>query len=285
MREVASFEDEQTARRFADVLCSRDIETDVSQAKSGRFTVWVLDERQMDGARSAWAAFDGAPDAPEHRAAEGCVERKLRRVHREEGRSRHEVIPVRQRFTGTPSGSVGVTVFLVVTSVAVTLGTQSSKAEALLEWLLIGRVGEALFESVLRGQIWRLVTPIFVHFGFLHILFNGWWVADLGAAIERRIGSPKLLGLVIVTGALSNALQYIVSGSPYFGGLSGVVYALLGYVWVRGRRDPTFGLALTQQTVVILLVWLALGFAGVLGAVANFAHLGGLVVGGLLGLL
>lgn len=285
MREVASFEDEQMARRFADVLCSRDIDTDVSESKSGRFTVWVLDERQMEVARSAWAAFDGAPEAPEHRAAEGCVERKLRRAHREEGRSRHEVIPVRQRFRSTPSGSIGVTVVLVVTSVGVTFVTQSSKGEVLLDWLLIGHVGEPLFESVLHGEVWRLVTPIFVHFGFLHILFNGWWAADLGAAIERRIGSLKLLALVVITGALSNALQYIVSGSPYFGGLSGVVYALLGYVWVRGRRDPSFGLALTQQTIVILLVWLALGFTGVIGAVANYAHLGGLVVGGLLGLL
>lgn len=285
MREVATCDDERKARLFADVLCARGIETEVAQARSGRFGVWVIDERQVEDARAAWSGFEASPDAPEHRASEGCVEAKERRAHREEQRSRHEVIPVRQSLRITPSGSIAVTVVLVATSVAVTVATQSRRGEAILDWLLIGQLGEPLFQSVLHGQLWRLVTPIFVHFGILHILFNGWWLADLGAAIERRIGSPKLLAFVVVTAALSNALQYAVSGSPYFGGLSGVVYALLGYVWAKGRRDPTFGLALSQQTVVILLVWLGLGFAGVLGSVANFAHLGGLTAGLVIGLL
>jgi GlpG protein len=63
------------------------------------------------------------------------------------------------------------------------------------------------------------------------------------------------------------------------------VYALLGYIWVKGRRDPSLGLGLSRQTVVILLAWLGLGFTGLLGNIANYAHLGGLVAGLLLGLL
>jgi GlpG protein len=60
--------------------------------------------------------------------------------------------------------------------------------------------------------------------------------------------------------------------------MSGVVYGLFGYLWIRGRFDPTFGVALPRSTVIILLAWMALGFAGFM-RMANIAHLGGLLVG------
>lgn len=285
MRQLATFEDERTALRLADVLCARDIETTISQGRAGEYSVWVIDEQHMDESRAVRASFEAAPDAPEVLAAEGCTQRKKKVEQAAEQRSRHEVIPVRGRFRSVEPRPIRATVVLLGVSIAVTLASETGRGQVLLAWLLIGHPGESLFAKVLEGQIWRLVTPIFVHFGFLHIFFNGWWLADLGAAIERRLGSMRLLLMVGLTGALSNALQYVVTGNPLFGGLSGVVYALLGYVWLRGRRDPTFGLALSQQTVVILLVWLGLGFAGVLGNVANFAHLGGLLAGLLLALL
>jgi GlpG protein len=70
-----------------------------------------------------------------------------------------------------------------------------------------------------------------------------------------------------------------------FGGMSGVLYALFGYIWVRGRLDSSLGLAMPPNTATILLVWLGLGFTGALGNVANVAHLGGLVSGALMGAL
>jgi len=75
----------------------------------------------------------------------------------------------------------------------------------------------------------------------------------------------------------SNLVQY-AWGGPNFGGMSGVVYGLLGYIWVRGKLDPGSGLYLHQTTVIMMLVWLAFGFTGIL-SIANGAHLGGLVVG------
>jgi GlpG protein len=61
--------------------------------------------------------------------------------------------------------------------------------------------------------------------------------------------------------------------------MSGVVYALAGYVWMRGKHDRTSGLFLDQQSVTILLVWLVVCFTGVVGPIANFAHLAGLASG------
>jgi GlpG protein len=104
------------------------------------------------------------------------------------------------------------------------------------------------------------------------------WLYQLGSMIEARQGLLRFLLLVVVTGIFSNVAQYLVGG-PQFGGMSGVVYALAGYVWMRGKHDHASGLFLNQQSVTILLVWLVVCFTNVLGPVANYAHLGGLVSG------
>jgi GlpG protein len=82
---------------------------------------------------------------------------------------------------------------------------------------------------------------------------------------------------VVVFGVFSNLAQYVFVG-PYFLGMSGVVYGLIGYIWIRGKLDPGSGLLLHRATVTMALIWLVLGLTGVLG-VANGAHVGGLLIG------
>jgi len=289
MRVIASFENERSAKLFADVLCVHDIDTQISKGRDGSYSVWVLEERNMEASRAAWAAFDAHPDAPEHLGAEGCVERKTRTVEKAERRSRHEIIDMRQRFRSGSRQLPKVTVVLVALSIAATLAVQFLASGLQIRALLSiapsaeETFGGGLLSHVWHGEVWRLITPIFVHYGLLHILFNMWWLLDLGAILEHRLGSFRFFLVIMVSAALSNAAQYLITGSPYFGGMSGVVYALFGYVWIRGRFDPSMGFALTQGTVIALLVWLVLGFTGALGAIANYAHLGGLVTGALLG--
>ncbi len=289
MREIASFHDERAAKLFADVLCARDIDTEISRSRDGAFTVWVLEERHVEVSRAAWASFDANPDAPEHAAAAGCVDRKVRKEEVEQRRSRHEIINVRSSWRSSSSRPAAVTLVLVGLSIAVTLAMALTRRQDLVTWLSIGTsdelVAEKPFSHVLHGEVWRLVTPIFVHLSFVHILFNMWWLLDLGSVIESRIGTARFATLVLLTAALSNAAQYVLTGSPYFGGMSGVLYALFGYIWVRSRMDPSMGLAVPRGTIVVLLLWLALGFTGWVGPVANFAHLGGLISGALLGAL
>jgi GlpG protein len=128
-------------------------------------------------------------------------------------------------------------------------------------------------------QVWRVFTPSLLHFSLLHIMFNLLWWWYLGGKIELRLGAPKLLVLLLVAGTLPNILQYFISG-PNFGGLSGVVYALVGYTWLMGKRRPQSGLQLPDSYMGFMMLWLVLGFTDLLGMpIANGAHLGGLLIG------
>jgi len=136
-------------------------------------------------------------------------------------------------------------------------------------------------------QLWRFISPIFIHFSLMHIGFNlvWWWI--LGNIIEQYAGLPKLLSLLLLSGLLSNMAQYPISGA-HFGGLSGVVYGLFGYLWVVSRFDKASGVHIPNAIVIQIVAWLMLGFTGwlddLVGPMANMAHLIGLVVGLLLAL-
>lgn len=129
---------------------------------------------------------------------------------------------------------------------------------------------------------WRLIGPAFLHFSVIHIVFNLLWWGILGSQIERVLGMSMLVIVFVVSAVLSNVAQLLVSG-PAFGGLSGVVYALLGFVWWLGWLKPAWGIQLPRAIVGFMLFWLVLGYADVLWVnVANTAHTVGLVSGCLL---
>jgi len=128
----------------------------------------------------------------------------------------------------------------------------------------------------------RLIGPAFFHFSLLHIAFNTMWWWQLGGAIEKVMGKFELMQLFLISAILSNVGQFIVSG-PNFGGLSGVVYAVVGYVWWAGWLAPQKGLTLSKPIIGFLLFWLLLGYVDVLPInMANTAHLLGLISGCLL---
>ncbi|MBA6377855.1 MULTISPECIES: rhomboid family intramembrane serine protease GlpG [unclassified Colwellia] len=136
---------------------------------------------------------------------------------------------------------------------------------------------EAFFDSPLR-----LLGPTLFHFSWLHIVFNTMWWWQLGGSVERTLGKGALINLFLITALLSNLGQFMVSG-PNFGGLSGVVYGLVGYVWWYGWLAPEKGLMISKPIIGFLLFWLLLGYADVLPVnMANTAHLLGLVSGCLL---
>lgn len=145
-------------------------------------------------------------------------------------------------------------------------------------------INEQLLFVPTEHQYWRLLTPIFLHFGWLHITFNSLWLWELGALIERRLGSLLLAVLVLVCGMGSNIAQHMFSGPSLFGGMSGVVYALLGFCWVYNSLLPDSSLAMPRPIIAFMLVWLVFCMVAPtellgIGSIANAAHLGGLLLG------
>lgn len=280
MRQLAQFDDERQAQRLGDVLFARDIENDVMETRDGTWAVWVHRDDQLDDARSLADRLAEAPSSSEVRELEAEAEAKRKQLREERKRSRHREVDMRTKLHTDTSRTPYVTWSLIGVCVLVAVVTKVGANRDVVAHLLIGHP----LWAIQQGEPWRLVTPIFLHFGWMHLLFNMWWMNDLGTALERWHGSFYLLSLVFVSGVLSNLAQLFLEGSPFFGGMSGVVYALLGFIWTRGRFDPRAHLRLHKHIMIFMLVWMGLGFVG-LFSMANYAHLGGLVVGGAWGYL
>ena len=92
----------------------------------------------------------------------------------------------------------------------------------------------------------------------------------------------KMLWLVLLLAIPSNVAQYLASG-PSFGGMSGVVFGLVGYVWARNRFSRTMVYPVAPQTMTLMLIWFAVCVLGLVGPIANWAHGVGLVTGGVWG--
>lgn len=176
-----------------------------------------------------------------------------------------------------------VTLFIVVICVLVFLVTQVVGIVPVLELLRFpGYPDQGTY-----WQLWRYITPVFVHFSLIHIGFNliWWWI--LASIIEIHHGRWAVLNLVLLVGLLSNVAQFLVTDSG-FGGLSGVVYGLFGYTWVVSKIEPDSGILVPNAVMIQIGIWLILGFTGLLdsliGPMANMAHLMGFVAGLLIAL-
>jgi GlpG protein len=186
-----------------------------------------------------------------------------------------------------------VTLLLIVLSV---LGFALVYLQAPMSW--VGQLtftpfhvhGKQLLFDEMGSQYWRLVTPAFLHFHWLHIVFNCLWLWELGARVEKVIGQANMLFLFLVIAAVSNVSQFVFGGPGLFGGMSGVVYGLLGFCWVAPLLQPSWSIKPPSGVILVMVGWLVVCLVGIVellgfGAVANAAHIGGLICGAALGAL
>lgn len=279
MRMIGTIASEPAARRFGDFLVSKGIEANV-EAAGGGWQVWVLDDDRLAQATQALQAFSAAPDDARFDRAAGAAQTHQAEQEQKARRLRKNFVDVRTQWARVGQGHSPITMVLIALSCLVTWQTDFGKQAELTARLYFSAIGGGAPE-ILHGQVWRLITPIFLHFSILHILFNMWWMWGLGAGLEQRKGSLWYLLFVLLTGCFSTTVQGLIY--PFSGGMSGVVYAILGYVWMAGKFRPQERIALTTDTVVIMLGWLVLGFLGFLGNMANYAHLAGLAMGVMIG--
>lgn len=290
MRSVGQLPTQDLAHRFGDHLYVQGIENEVEEEDDGKFSVWVLDDTQVAQATALLLRFMEKPDSAEFAGATSEAERMRTKEEREE-RSRRSTVAdsARVDYERNFAGFAWMPVILIVACVAFAIYSHVGENREALRWFLISTslplpppIGAGSLPEVRDGQVWRLVTPIFIHFGWIHLLFNMFWLRDLGTFVQNRFGPWYLGALVLVTAVLSNLLQYFWSGYPIFGGMSGVNYALFGFLWMRGKYDRHAAWSLNPQIVQTMLVWffLCIFLSKTIGmGVANAAHFGGLVSG------
>ncbi|MBC8096585.1 MAG: rhomboid family intramembrane serine protease [Akkermansiaceae bacterium] len=275
------------ARIFSDFLFSRGIRNEVERESDGTFSIWVRDEDQVVSAQDLLTRFSTEPRGTEFQDASEVAE-KARAAEKAELEAYKKRIHTRKSvFPNFGSYGVGpLTYALIIVCVIVAIYSKLGTDREVLRHLFITEptFGDSRsLPEVWSGQVWRLFTPMFIHFGPIHLIFNLMWLYQLGCMIEARRSTWNFLAVVVITGLASNLAQYFVTGKSSFGGMSGVVYGLAGYVWIRGKFDRGSGLFLDPQSVIILLVWLVICYTGIMGPVANTAHLVGLISGMLLG--
>jgi GlpG protein len=303
MRQIATLADGDQARRLADYLLTLQIETRL-EPEPGGWALWVCDEDRVEAARQELAAFTRNPADPRYAGAGRAAEVLRREEARVDQAYARKQVNLRDRLA-RPGGTLPLTWALIALSVVVGALTELGRrpASPVFQALTITPYEDALegkgLERIRHGEVWRLVTPIFLHFGVWHLLFNMIMLHSLGGLMESRRGTWRLLLLVLVTAVLSNLAQYYLGGTYWdraghrliprgsfaFGGMSGVVYGLFGYVWMKSRFEPGLGLWIDPSTVVILIGWFFLCMTGLVGPVANAAHAGGLITGLVLGVI
>jgi GlpG protein len=287
MRLIGCLDDESNARTFGDYLYAQGIDNQIEFEKGAGWGLWIRDEDKLGRAAALLLAFRQHPTDPQYqhqartaaglRAGEAKAEAAYQKRLRER---RHLFRPLlEQRFGLVTYGLIAISVLVFLVS---NLGYDSRPIMGLFITSYTTEPSQIIYApglaEVRHGQVWRLLTPIFIHFGAMHILFNMLWLRDLGTMIETRQSSWHLGLLVVALGVCSNLAQYWMSG-PAFGGMSGVVYGLLGYVWIRGKLDPASGLYLHPSTVWMMIIWFVLCFTSLFGHVANSAHAVGLGLG------
>lgn len=275
MRKAGVVTNSEESKKLAAAFYGSGIEAQVYE-ENGSYTFWVVNEADLDQAKELFEMLSIKPESaifktklpdptPPRASAPAANRAKYVDVRRE--------IFSRSRAQKRP-----VTIFLIGTSVICTLLMNYPGAIGFIRSLFFSEYMSHSFPEIRDGQVWRLITPIFLHGGFLHLLFNMWWMYDLGGVIEHQEKPWYLAILVLFIAAISNTAQYVVAG-PNFYGMSGVVYGLLGYIWmmsVFSRRQRYF---ISQSTITIMMLWLVACLVGIIPGVANGTHVAGLVAG------
>ncbi|MDY7040047.1 MAG: rhomboid family intramembrane serine protease [Chloroflexota bacterium] len=139
---------------------------------------------------------------------------------------------------------------------------------------------------IVEGQVWRLLTSIFLHIGVVHLFFNSYALFRLGMDVERVFGSGRFLILYLLAGVSGSLLSFAFN--PHLSaGASGAIFGLIGATGAHlFRHREAFGRRGQRRLWdVIGVAFYNLAFGFITPGIDNLGHLGGLVSGVLLGWL
>lgn len=306
MRCLGEIEGQADAEKFVAHLLTLDISTQLETVpNSGKWEIWVREEDRLAEAASELRAFEVNPSDAKYAEAIS----KARKLLDEKEKARLEAIKNVKKIDTRSSPrhlSAGgklppLTLTLFVLCLGIGLLTEvlspSSRGPG-------ARIKDQLsfvsFEDYVKSEkdpaaslkkfeLWRAITPIFIHIGVLHLAMNMFMLYSFGRLVERWIGTPMFALLVLVLAIIPNLFQGLapewMHGSPLFGGISGVLYGLLGFVWIRTTINPTHGFSIPFPLMVVAVGLIVVGLSGAIESwrLADLAHLGGLLVGSAFG--
>ncbi|MGF1680875.1 rhomboid family intramembrane serine protease GlpG [Photobacterium minamisatsumaniensis] len=267
MQRLAGLSNPRQAQAFIDYMASRGIALSLAPEPEGRFAIWLENSENFVEAEAELHLFLADPSATKYQAASWEVA---------ESRTAQFYYNNPNLLKLVKSQAGPFTLMVMAVSIII-----------YVLWLLGMR--ESIFSLMhfpaMNGdqwQLWRFFSHALIHFSTMHIVFNCLWWWILGGQLEQHSGVAKLVQVFLISALVSGFAQFWLSepaSSIYFGGLSGVVYALMGYIWWMGWLNPQQGLSLPRPYVAFMLAWLVIGFVQPFMAIANMAHLFGLLSG------
>ena len=305
MRSLGQIDGRKQTEQFVAYLLTQKIKTHIEgvDGKPDSWEVWIRNEDQLAEASKQLLAFKQDPTDSRYETA---MKEATRLLESEQKAKQAAARNIRRMDTSaTPRMNRGpippLTLTLVILAIVVSLVSNFTDLGANNKWGQVV-VNELSFvepavwtrtkdpaASLKRGEIWRVVTPIFMHGSMLHLAFNILMLVSLGRMTERLQGTPKFAVFVLMLAVFPNLLQGLMppwlGGGPLFVGISGVVYGLFGYIWIRSSLHPEMGIVIPMPMVMIFLGLIVIGFAASMSAatlswnLANHCHLGGLLVG------
>ncbi len=296
MRQIGTLTSESEARIFTAHLLGEEISSSFEN-EDGVFEIWIEDEDALPVAKRELEDFQSDPRAAKYAGAEERASKVLAQRQAKVAQAKKNIVKMGGQWKNSVPGArsprqIQFTVALIVVCGFVgfwtVLGDRADRSDPFRfvsfpqgpSWDIKSSQDKLI--DISKGQVWRLVTPIFLHLSFIHLIFNMAWLYSLGGQIESIKGKWKYALMILVMAIGSNLVQGVFD-YPFFGGMSGVVYGLFGFVLVKSQLDPGEGFFISQFNIAIMLIWFVVCFAGIVGNVANFAHAGGLVIGLLMG--
>jgi rhomboid protease GluP len=136
---------------------------------------------------------------------------------------------------------------------------------------------------IIGGEYWRLITPVFLHAGVLHIFFNSYILYALGPNVEKAFGSVRFALMYAAAGFLATAASFALPPEVRSLGASGAVFGMAGVllVYLYRRRKSTFVAQYLRNIMFFIGINLVFGF--LFPGIDNVAHIGGLIGGVVLG--
>ncbi len=151
------------------------------------------------------------------------------------------------------------------------------------EWLfgydLLFLYGAKINQSILQGEIWRFLTPVFLHGSILHLSFNMYALYSIGPSLERKYGGTSFILLYAISAVFGNVFSFLCSSYVSLGA-STAIFGLIAAqgVYIYKNRYLLGSAAKPLLTNVLFLIAVNL-FLGLSPGIDNWGHLGGLVGG------